>query len=174
MISEQYGTVFTNEHYEKLQKVYSIWICPTTAKIRKNGISRYQTIEDSLLGDQHLDQSKYDLMEVVVVNLGDAESNAEVGILDLLNTLFSPKVAADEKKKVLSEKYNIAMTEELESEVQRMCNLSTAIANEAARDKSLQTARKLLHNGKLNYEEIAEATGLTVDEVKELDKEESA
>ena len=55
-----------------------------------------------------------------------------------------------------------------------MCNLSTAIANEAARDKSLQTARKLLHNGKLNYEEIAEATGLTVDEVKELDKEESA
>ena len=113
-------------------------------------------------------------MEVVVVNLGDAESNAEVGILDLLNTLFSPKVAVDEKKKVLSEKYNIAMTEELESEVQRMCNLSTAIANEAARDKSLQTARKLLHNGKLNYEEIAEATGLTVDEVKELDKEESA
>ena len=174
MISEQYGTVFTNEHYEKLQKVYSIWICPTTAKIRKNGISRYHTIEDSLLGDQHLDQSKYDLMEVVVVNLGDAESNAEVGILDLLNTLFSPKVAVDEKKKVLSEKYNIAMTEELESEVQRMCNLSTAIANEAARDKSLQTARKLLHNGKLNYEEIAEATGLTVDEVKELDKEESA
>ena len=174
MISEQYGTVFTNEHYEKLQKVYSIWICPTTAKIRKNGISRYHTIEDSLLGDQHLDQSKYDLMEVVVVNLGDAESNAEVGILDLLNTLFSPKVAVDEKKKVLSEKYNIAMTEELESEVQRMCNLSTAIANEAARDKSLQTARKLLHNGKLNYEEIVEATGLTVDEVKELDKEESA
>ena len=174
MISEQYGTVFTKEHYEKIQKVYSIWICPTTAKIRKNGISRYHTIEDALLGDQHLDQSKYDLMEVVVVNLGDAESDAEYGILDLLNTLFSPKVAVDEKKRVLSEKYSIAMTEELESEVQRMCNLSTAIANEAARDKSLQTAKNLLLNGKLNYEEIAEATGLTVDEVKELDSKESA
>ena len=35
----------------------------------------------------------------------NAESNAEVGILDLLNTLFSPKVAVDEKKKVLSEKF---------------------------------------------------------------------
>lgn len=35
-----------------------------------------------------------------------------------------------EKKKVLSEKYNIAMTAELESEVQRMCNLSTAIENQ--------------------------------------------
>ncbi len=36
----------------------------------------------------------------------------------------------DEKKNVLSKKYNIAMTAELESEVQRMCNLSTAIENQ--------------------------------------------
>ncbi len=131
MISEQYGTTFTKEHYEKIQKVYSIWICPTPAKCRRNGISRYHLMEDSLLGNQHIDPNKYDLMEVVVVNLGDAERNAEFGILDLLNTLFSPKVTADEKKRALSEKYSIAMTEELESEVQRMCNLSTAIANEA-------------------------------------------
>ena len=55
-----------------------------------------------------------------------------------------------------------------------MCNLSTAIANEAARNKSLQTAKKLLFNGKLNFEEIAEVTGLTVDEVKEIDKKKSA
>ena len=66
------------------------------------------------------------------------------------------------------------MTEELESEVQRMCNLITAIANEAARNKSLQTAKKLLLNGKLNFEEIAEVTGLTVDEVKDIDKKKSA
>ena len=32
MISEQYGTVFTDEHYEDIQKVYSIWICPDPAK----------------------------------------------------------------------------------------------------------------------------------------------
>lgn len=38
MISEQYGTVFTGEQYEKLQKVYSIWICPDPAKKRRNGI----------------------------------------------------------------------------------------------------------------------------------------
>ena len=50
--------------------------------------------------------------------------------LKLLNTLFSPTVLPDEKKRILSEKYNIAMTVELESEVQRMCNLSTAIENQ--------------------------------------------
>lgn len=174
MISEQYGTVFTNEHYEKIQKVYSIWICPTKAKSRKNGISRYHMIEDSVLGGEHLEQNKYDLMEVVIVNLGDAEYDAELGILDLLNTLFSPKIEVNQKKKVLSEKYSIAMTAELESEVQYMCNLSTAIANEAARDNSLETAKSLLVIGKLTYEEIAQATKLTVDEVKELDKKRSA
>ena len=47
-----------------------------------------------------------------------------------LNTLFSPSVLPDENKNVLSKKYNIATTAELESEVQRMCNLSTAIENQ--------------------------------------------
>ena len=51
--------------------------------------------------------------------------------LKLLNTLFSPTVLPDEKKRVLSKKYNIAMTAELESEVQRMCNLGTAIESKA-------------------------------------------
>ena len=49
----------------------------------------------------------------------------------MLNTLFSPTVLPDEKKRILSEKYNIAMTVELESEVQRMCNLGTAIESKA-------------------------------------------
>lgn len=46
--------------------------------------------------------------------------------------------------------------------------------NEAARENSLETARSLLMIGKLTYEEIAQATKLTVDEVKELDEKRSA
>ena len=37
---------FVDEHYEKVEKVYSIWICPDPAKKRKNGIFKYHTIED--------------------------------------------------------------------------------------------------------------------------------
>ena len=36
MISSQYGTIFTNSHYEKIQKVYSIWICFNPPEKRKN------------------------------------------------------------------------------------------------------------------------------------------
>ena len=44
------------------------------------------------------------------------------------------------------------------------------IAQEAARENSIETARLLLSLGKLSYEEIAKSVRLlTVDEVKSLD-----
>ena len=82
MISEQYGTVFTDEHYEKIQKVYSIWICPDPAKKRKNGIFRYHTVEDSVRGNSFVKSEAYDLMEVVILNLGDADESSDLEILD--------------------------------------------------------------------------------------------
>ena len=130
MISEQYGTVFTDEHYEKIQKAYSIWICPDPAKKRKNGIFKYHTIEDTILGKSYTDPQSYDLMEVVIVNLGDADKESELEILDLLNVLFSTSATPEEKKKRLHEDFDIAMTEEFESEVRDMCNLSRALVDQ--------------------------------------------
>ena len=37
MVSSQYGTVFTSSHYEKIKKVYSIWICTNPPEYRKIG-----------------------------------------------------------------------------------------------------------------------------------------
>ena len=51
-----------------------------------------------------------------------------------------------------------------------MCKAMEDMRNETARETCLETARSLLTIGKLTYEEIAQATKLTVDEVKELDK----
>jgi len=41
--------------------------------------------------------------------------------------------------------------------------------NEAARENALQLAKDMLALNKLSYDEIAKVTGLTVDEIKELD-----
>ena len=75
------------------------------------------------------DKPGYDLAEVIVLNLGEPADESDCGILNLLSTLFSTTVLPAEKKRILNENYNITMTEELESEVQYMCNLSTAIEN---------------------------------------------
>ena len=108
MISEQHGTVFSGKHYEKIRKVYSIWICPSTAESRKNSMLRYHTVEEAIVGTSYVKEKAYDLEEVIVLNLGEAESDAECDILNMLNTLFSSTVCPEEKKRVLSEKYNIA------------------------------------------------------------------
>ena len=53
-----------------------------------------------------------------------------------------------------------------------MCKAMEDMRNEARaealKEKSISVARKMLKAGKFSYEEIAEYSDLTVDEVKEL------
>lgn len=178
MISEQYGTEFVDEHYEKIQKVYSIWICPSVAVRRKNGILRYHTVEEAIYGRPYVQKEDYDLMEVVILNLGDARMENEYKILNLLNTLFSQEITPDEKKEILKNKFNIATTAELESEVQNMCNLSSAIENkgkEIGRQEGLQEGRQeqakataiRMNQKGLPIEVIADSVGFSIETVKE-------
>ena len=46
--------------------------------------------------------------------------------------------------------------------------------NESAKEQAIRVARKMLKAGKFSYEEIAEYSDLTVDEVKELAAKQSA
>ena len=50
MISSQYGTVFAGAHYEKIQKVYSVWICMNPPARRKNTITEYSLNEKNIVG----------------------------------------------------------------------------------------------------------------------------
>ena len=69
-------------------------------------------------------------MEVVIVNLGDADKESDLETLDLLNTLFSLSISPETKKARLQDAFGIAMTEEFESEVQDMCNLGKALVEQ--------------------------------------------
>ena len=46
LVSSQYGTEFTNSHYEKIKKVYSIFICMNHSNYRKNTINQYSIQEE--------------------------------------------------------------------------------------------------------------------------------
>ena len=65
MISAQYGTEFTNAHYEKIKKVYSIFICMNPPKNRKNTISKYSIKEDNVVGttkeEKENEKEKYNI-----------------------------------------------------------------------------------------------------------------
>ncbi|MGM9940986.1 MAG: PD-(D/E)XK nuclease family transposase [Bulleidia sp.] len=128
MISEQYGTVFTEGRYGDLQKVYSIWICPDPAQKRENVIIRFRTHQEIEFGHSSFTEADYDKKESVILFVGkNGDPNNQ--ILDLLYTVFSDKMTTEEKKRRLSSTYGIEMTRKLENEVQEMCNLSKGIAD---------------------------------------------
>ena len=130
LISAQYGTEFTDSHYENIKKVYSIWICQKPPKYRKNTITTYTISENNVVGQVHEKKKDYDLMSIVMVCLGGAGERYE-GLFKMLDVLLSEKIEPEEKKKILQEEFDIVMTKTMESEVLGMCNLSQGIWDEA-------------------------------------------
>ena len=173
MISSQYGSEFTETHYEKIRKVYSIWICPNPPKKRENTITRYCVQEENLVGQVLEQKENYDLLTVVMICLGHAGDNNYTGILKLLDVLLSSEKEAEEKKKILQEDFDIAMTKTLESEVSAMCNLSKGVEErgiaiglergmERGMERGLEAAtlnaiRNLMETLKLTAEQAMEA-----------------
>ena len=127
MISSQYGKEFTESHYEKIKKVYSIWICMNPPKNRENTITRYYVEEENLVGKVKEEKRNYDLLTAVMICLGQPEDLDEAGVLRLLNVLLSTETKPEEKCHILENDFLIKMTQSLESEVSLMCNLSEGV-----------------------------------------------
>ena len=127
MISSKYGTVFTRSHYEKIQKVYSVWICLNPPKERKNTITGYSLTEKAYVGKVKEKEGNYDLISAIMVCLGENDEDTESDLLRLLDVLLSSEKNAKEKKEILENEFQIPMTEKMEEEVEHMCNLSDGV-----------------------------------------------
>ena len=127
MISSQYGREFTGPHYEKLKKVYSIWICMNPPKNRENTITRYRLTEEHLVGEAVEPVQNYDLLSIVMLCLGGPDSENYDGVLRMLDVLLSNETSEAEKRRILQDDYDIQMTRAMESEVSVMCNLSKGV-----------------------------------------------
>ena len=109
------------------------------------------------------------------VNLGDADKESELEILDLLNVLFSTSATPEEKKKRLHEDFDIAMTEEFESEVRDMCNLSRALVDQGIEqgmkqgvEKEKMSLAQMMIEEKEPADKISKYTGYAIDKLKEI------
>lgn len=192
LISAQFQRDFADGDYDKLKKVYSIWICANAPDNRDNTITRYSMTEEQLLGTATEERKNYDLMTVVMVCFNDrhiynendtAEHTPRTGeapadMVRLLRLLLTSKNGSAEKKQVLSEEYNIPMTRELEDEVIKMCNLSQGIKEQGIQlgiqqgelAKAIKVAVELLKM-KLPINSIIRATELTLEQVKAIAEE---
>ncbi len=170
LISAQHGTVFTKSDYQKLRKVYSIWICVNPAKKFRNTITRYSLKPETIIGNAVEAPENYDLINIVMVCLGKMEEWNDNNLIKFLGVLFQNELSAREKKDILERDFNIPMTETFESEVDDMCNLSQGVAEEAMQ-KGLQQGRthiliELVNDGVLTIEKAAEKASMSVEEFR--------
>ena len=129
MISAQNGVEFTDSHYEKIKKVYSIFISTTPRKKEKNTINRYRITEENLIGHAKELVRHYDLMTVIVIGLGALKDKECTDILRLLSALLSSQTDAEQTKQIMQDEFGIPMTKEMERAVTEMCNLSQGVEN---------------------------------------------
>lgn len=187
LISSQKETEFVNSDYDKIKKVYTIWIC-MEAPDGKSAINRYQLKEQHLLHRYKEPRQNYDLMGIVFVYLG--KSKVKDQMMNLLDLMFKSKKKPREKVTVLKNEFGIDLTQEEEGDLEIMCNLGEGLyedgkmegrmegraegrkegRKEGRMESQLEFALELLKDG-VSLEKIAQYTKLSLSKIKELAKQ---
>ena len=175
MLSGQMGNEISAKEYDELQKVYSIWICLDVPQKAEHTMVRYRMQREDIHGHAKIN-SRYDLMELVMVYLG-REETVEKGteLHSLLSTVLSDKLQPADKKSILKQKYDIITSVELEGEFVSMCNLSEAIWEKSMKQGIqqgleqgleqgiLQTLVSLVQKGMLTMEVAAQEANMDLE-----------
>lgn len=125
MISAQYGTEFSNSHYEKIKKVYSIWIC---MNMEVNSINHVHLTQEQFMGDYNW-QGKIDMLNIIFIGLSKElpEKRSGYGLHRLLGALLSNVLSVKEKLGIIENEYNISLGREGREEMEIMCNLGQGV-----------------------------------------------
>ena len=154
MISAQKNTVFTKKHYEKIRKVYSIWIQMNVDESKSNSITKYLIKEEQVVGSVTEKESNYDLLTVLMIRLGSADNAREKSILRLLDVLLSADTKPEEKKAILENDFDIPMTASMSKEANVMCNLGEGIREKTELNTKTQSIIDLMDTTGQGIEEV--------------------
>ncbi len=125
MISAQKEREFTGSGYNKIKRVYSIWIC---MGMKQNTLSHICLTEKQLLGE-HQWKGQLDLLNIVMIGLSDElpEHDEIYELHRLLGALLSEQLEVTEKLSIIETEYQIPVEIKSGKDVEFMCNLSQGI-----------------------------------------------
>ena len=182
LISSQKEKIFSGDDYNKIRKVYSIWVVMDVHKDRRNSIQRFKVTEELLHGTFHEDIKNYDLMTIVLLNLGYGTMSHD--LLKMLHLIFLDLLKTEQKEAILLDDYGIKLTRDMREEIDRMGGLMQPavdmavkkIVNEtvkkavtetetnARKDERLSSIRNLMKNMKWTAQQAMEAIGIPQEE----------
>ena len=172
LISGQKEKEFHGDNYNGLKKVYSIWVCMNVQNYRADSIQEYKLTEKIIHGNFRDHLQNYDLIKIIVMNLGKKVTSHK--LLNLLYLLFMDK-KTEEKEKILREEYEIELTRDMREEIMEMGGLMEPlleIAAEEAAEKTkkntlVENIRNLMDSTKWTAKQAMDALKIPADEQKE-------
>lgn len=166
VISAQKGTEFINDNYEDIKKVYTIWICPKPTEGKKGTITRYFPQEECIVGRTKEKKENYDLFDVRMVYLPNADGKSGSGILRMLDRLLSPRNSLEEKLDSLKNDFGIPITQPIKRKVSAMCDYSTVVRNDGKEEQARESAVEFYKNN-VPIEIIAASLHRSLDTIKQ-------
>ena len=127
LISSQKEKEFHNDNYNELKKVYSIWICMDVQNYRADSIQHYHFTEDIIHGTFSDDIKNYDLISIIILNLGKNKTSHV--LLNFLHLLFMDFKSFDEKESILRNEYNLEITNNMREDMNKMGGLMEPLLN---------------------------------------------
>lgn len=167
MISEQLDKDFTADDYDNMKKVYSIWICMNAPEKDANTITECSMEQKEMYG--HFSQKELcDFISVIIIRLSGKDNRDQKNeLIDMLTVLLSDEMDAETKKRELSEKHGMIMTEKIEGSVRNMCNLGEGLIEKSEARSKREIAQRMLERN-LPIEDIVACTELTMEEILEM------
>lgn len=130
MISAQNQIEFDHSHYDRIRKVYSIWVCLKPDAGWENTVTSYTIQEHNIIGNAKEKVFDYDKMNITLVCTQN-ESEVSDTIVGFLTALFSAQFTAEERKKILADRFSINTCDnDLGRRLDKMCDYGSYTWNE--------------------------------------------
>ena len=138
LISFQKEKYFVGDDYAKIRKVYSIWVIMDATQERSNLIQRFKINEELLHGCFHENIKNYDLMTIILLNLGEGEMTHD--LLKMLHLIFLDLLKTEQKEAILLDDYGIKLTRDMRGEMDRMGGLMQPAVDMAVKKATKKAA----------------------------------
>ena len=179
IITSQNGKEYDYRNYDGMKKAYVIWILPQVAKKRDGHVNRISSKLENISGSTIERLESYDKSEQIMIYLNkDHDIKEKYEGSDWIKTplvIFLNNTYDLLKKKEIMKEYGF---EEIEKEVEKMCNLGEMIARENIEKGLVQGQKKnnieliinLMNSLSISFSKAVELLKVSEDEVLEIEK----
>ena len=119
MVASQKGRDFSNQHYEKIRKTYTIWCMMDPLSGNRNTIIKYGMVPKTIIGKPEA-VADLDTMNAIFINLGGSYSDRCPSKMKFISTLFSSGISEERRKEIIVNKFKVPLDEYPDEELRNM------------------------------------------------------